>query len=184
MSVGKHWKTILAFAAGLTLGLATLAGYMLGQSRQPPTTTLADLHVKAMSGYGSENFGMLTGPVDSESEGVFTLDYLTGELRCQVINPRNGKFGAGFSRNIVADLGVEKGKKPAFVMATGMCSFKGFSGPTRLSNCVVYVADGNTGKFAAYVVPWTPGAFAANVVQFGEMKMLVAGEGRPVEVRE
>ncbi len=186
----KHTNTILAFALGLMLGLAALGGYMLGQTRPqtaqatPAVNSLEELHLKAMSGYGSETFGMITGPIDPESEGVFTLDYLTGTLRCYVINPRTGRFGARFTRNIVADLNVEKGKKPSFVMATGFVQFRGFSGPSRPANCVLYVADANTGRFGCYVIPWTQGAFAAAVDQLGELKLLVAGDARPVEVRD
>jgi hypothetical protein len=179
MSTGNRAKTLLAFAAGLGLGLAVLAGYAIGVRNSTP-----ELKLHAMSGYGSDTFGMVTGPVDSEAEGVFTLDYNTGELRCFVINPRTGRFGAGFARNVVEDLKVEKGKDPKFVMATGLVQFRGFTGPSRPANCVVYVADANSGRFGAYVVPWTPGAFAAAVDQLGEMKLLATGEGRAVQARE
>src|SRR5687768_13338835 len=91
MSTGNRAKTLLAFAAGLGLGLAVLAGYAIGVRNNTP-----ELKLHAMSGYGSDTFGMVTGPVDTEAEGVFTLDYNTGELRCFVINPRTGRFGAGF----------------------------------------------------------------------------------------
>jgi len=179
MSAGKSWKTTLAFAAGLTLGLAVLGGYILGVSRSEPTVQL-----KAMSGYGAENFGMVTGPIDDDgTEGVFLLDYTTGDLTCWVINPRNGAFGAGFKRNIVADLKVEK-KKPSFVMATGVVAFRGFPGPQRPANGVVYVCDANTGRFAAYFVPWTPGAAAVGALQINELKLLNVGEARNVEVRK
>ena len=183
MFAGNSWKTAAGFAAGLTLGLAVMVGYMLGVSRNEPTVQFPT-QLKAMSGYGAENFGMVTGPIDEDNtEGVFLLDYTTGDLTCWVINPRTGNFGAGFKRNIVADLKVGKGK-PSFVMATGMVAFKGFSGAQRPANCVVYVCDANTGRFGAYVIPWTPGAFAAGALQINEMKLLTAGEARGVEVRK
>lgn len=181
MFAGKQWKGLLSFGAGLALGLAALLGYVLGNRNSAPAP---EFKLHAMSGYGTENFGMVTGPIDADAEGVFTLDYLTGELKCFVINPRTGKFGAGFKRNIVADLGVEKGKKGSFVLATGVVNFRGFTGAKRPANCVVYVADGNTGKFGAYMVPWTPGAFAAGVGQIGELLPLDAASARDVELRE
>lgn len=184
MSAGNSWKTSLAFAAGLTLGLALLAGYMLGVSRSEPTVQLPDVQLKAMSGYGAENFGMVTGPIDDDGEGVFLLDYTTGDLTCWVINPRTGLYGAGFKRNIVADLKVEKGKKPSFIMATGVLTFRGFAGPIRPANCVVYVCDANSGRFGAYAVPWAPGAAPAGVLQINELKLLNVGEARGVEVRK
>ncbi len=184
MSAGKSWKPMLAFAAGLTLGLAMLAGYILGVSRSEPTVQMPPVQLKAMSGYGAENFGMVTGPIDDDGEGVFLLDYTTGDLTCWVINPRTGTYGAGFKRNIVADLKVERGKKPSFVMATGVLAFRGFPGPQRPANCVLYVCDANTGRFGAYFVPWTPGAAAAGALQINELKLLTVGEARGVEVRK
>jgi hypothetical protein len=186
MSGGKSWKGWLAFAAGLALGLAVLVGYILGTSQQQPTVQAPNLQLKAMSGYGAETFAMVTGPIDTDdgSEGVFLLDYSTGDLTCWVINPRTGTFGAGFKRNVVNDLKVEKGKKPSFVMATGVVSWKGFTGLQRPASAVVYVCDANTGRFGAYMVPWTPGAFALGALQINEMKLLAAGEARGVEVRK
>jgi len=181
MSAGKPWNSsLLLFAAGLALGLAVAVGYIVGNAHSPAP----EIRLQAMSGYGAETLGMITGPIDQDAEGVFTLDYLTGELRCYVINPRTGKFGAAFKRNVVADLKVEKGKKPSFVMSTGVVNFRGFTGQKRPANCVIYVADANTGLFAAYMVPWTPGAFAAGVNQWGELLPLDAGSARDVEVRE
>jgi hypothetical protein len=184
MAAGLRWNAVCSFAAGLTLGLATTVGYMLGSARPTANSSIPEMHLKAMSGYGSENFAMLTGPVDSEAEGVFLLDYTTGDLSCYVINPRTGTFGAGFKRNVVLDLKVEKGKKPAFLLSTGVVQFRGFPGPQRPSNCVAYVCDANTGRFGAYIIPWTPGAFAAGALQINEMKLLTVGDARGVEVRE
>lgn len=180
-----HWKPILTFTGGFTLGLAMLAGYMLGDSRHDPSSQLADLKLKAMTGYGSENFSIITGPIDEDgTEGVFLLDYTTGDLTCWVINPRTGTFGAGFKRNVVADLKVEKGKKPSFVMATGIVNWKGVGGLQRPANSVCYVCDANTGRFGAYVVPWTTGAAAVGALQINELKLLTVGEARGVEVRK
>jgi hypothetical protein len=158
---------------------------MIGASRSEPTVRLPDVQLKAMSGYGSENFSMVTGPIDEDgTEGVFLLDYTTGDLTCWVINPRTGLYGAGFKRNVVADLKVEKGKKPAFLLATGIVTWRGFPGPVRPANCVAYVCDANTGRFGAYGVPWTPGAAALGALQINELKLLNVGEARGVEVRK
>jgi len=185
MILQKHGKTLLAFIGGLALGLAMLAGYMLGTSRSEPSPQLSDMKLKAMTGFGSENFAIITGPIDEDStEGVFLLDYTTGDLTCWVINPRTGTFGAGFKRNVVADLKVEKGKKPAFVMASGAVNWRGFSGLQRPAQSVCYVCDANTGRFGAYIVPWTPGAAAAGALQINELKLLTVGEARGVEVRK
>jgi hypothetical protein len=173
-------RSVLTFAAGLAIGLAVAVGYAWGTNWGRGS----EVKLNAMSGYGTETFAMVTGPVDDTAEGVFLLDYLTGDLQCYVINPRTGKFGAWFKRNVVADLRVERGKKPSFTMATGMVNFPRGGSLKRPANCVVYVADANTGRFAAYTIPWTPGAFAAVIPQADEMILIDAGIARAVEVRE
>jgi hypothetical protein len=183
MSLVNVWnRPGMNFLAGLGVGLVLLVGFVLGSGWG--TQAAPEVRLNAMSGYGGETFGMITGPVDDQAEGVFLLDYLTGDLQCYVINPRTGKFGAWFKRNVVTDLNVEKGKKPAFIMSTGMVNFPRGGTLKRPANCVVYIADANTGRFAAYTLPWTPGAFAAGAPQADEMILLDGGQARAVEVRE
>ena len=126
-----------------------------------------------------------TGPVDEDVEGFFVLDFLTGDLQCQVINSRVGKFGALFRANVRADLGVGQSKKPKFLMVTGLASFNRGAGAIRPGLSAIYVIDANTGKFAAYGVPWS--RQLANTVrpQAGALRLLDVGQiGREGLIRE
>jgi hypothetical protein len=168
---------------GGCVGLAVLAGWILG-TYSKPTSAVPELKLNAVAGYGTENFAMCTGNIDGNTEGLFTLDYLTGELQCWVINPRTGAWGGLYKHNVATDLEVEKGKKPSFVMTTGSINFASIGGMKRPAACVVYVADANTGKFAAYSLAITPGAAAAGVPEWGPMLPVVKGNARSVEVRQ
>lgn len=150
-------RSLLWVSLGLLLGLATGLALHIGLESRPssagPVLPLEELKLKASASHGSDTFAMATGVIE-DSEAVFMLDYLTGDLTCFVINPRTAKFGAMFRTNVWKELPVEKGKgKPSYVMCTGAWSYKGGStGGAKFGDCVVYVADANTGDFAAYTV--------------------------------
>ncbi len=52
------------------------------------------LHATATQGL--DKFAIATGLVDDSVEAVYFLDFLTGDLRAAVINPKNGKFNSFF----------------------------------------------------------------------------------------
>ena len=170
----------MLFGGLLTVALAT--GWWLGSSTGRATSP--DVVIKGVAGYGTENFAMCTGAISDDVEGIFTLDFLTGELQCWVLSPRGNGWVARFKRNVAADLEVEAGKKPAFVMATGNVSFPANVGGVRPSKSAVYVADANTGKFGCYLVPLVQGALAAGEPQWGQLVPLAAGAARTVEIRK
>jgi hypothetical protein len=176
-SVGK-----MGMVVGCLLSVALFTGWYLGSQHARPALP-AEL-IKATAGYGTENFAMCTGYINDDIEGIFTLDYLTGELQCWVLSPRGGGWLARYKRNVAADLEVEAGKKPSFVLCTGAASFPANVGGVRPSRCVVYVADANTGKFGCYVVPLVQGALAAGEPQWGTLVPLAAGAARSVEIRK
>ena len=51
------------------------------------------------------SFAIATGMIDSDVEGLFVLDFVTGDLQCAVLNFRTGKFNAVFRANVLQDLG-------------------------------------------------------------------------------
>ena len=179
---------------GLTIGLATTVGVLLGarQTATQPTfaqhspaqSSFNDIKLHAMGAMGSETMAISTGPVDEEAEGVFFLDYLTGDLQCYVMNPRAGKFTGWFKTNVVKDLPVEKGKKPAYVMATGAWNPTRGGGNARPAQCVVYVCDTNSGVFAAYSFPWVKGTSSTLQTQASPMITLDGGRARSLDLRE
>ena len=92
-----------------------------------------------------------------------------------------GAVGAVFGRNIVRDLGAE-GKTPKYLMVTGQAAFRNMSGNMRLADTVVYIMDANSGKFAAYSIPWNRAAASYNLGQMNEMIPLGGGDARQVAI--
>jgi len=171
-------KTWGMLAIGLTIGLAIGGGIAIGvlvgqhSSATANFPGLADLHLKAMASHGSDTFAIATGPIDDDVEGLFTLDFLTGELTCFVINPRNGLFGGMFKANVANVLKVEKGKKPSYLMVTGNIQTTGTAGGQRPAASLCYVVDGNTGDAAAFTFPWVKAATTVGVAQATEMRLV------------
>lgn len=182
-------RPALLLATGLTLGLLVGLGMMIGtlatlnwrpaDSLTPPETLL-----HAAASHSGESFAMATGLVDSDVEGLFTLDYLTGEMQCWVLYPRTGTFGGIFKHNVIADLGVEQNKKPNYVMVTGAADFIRGGAATTPALCAVYVADANTGNFAAYGLMWNRTMAKSGAPQQGNFVLLGTGKARSLTIRE
>lgn len=162
-------------------------GTLIGASARPDAAIpdFEELKLKAMASHGAETFAVATGPVDNEVEGLFTLDYLTGDLQCFVVNPRTGKLGGWFKTNIAADLPVESGKKPTYLLVTGAMSARGgnYSG-VKPAGCVCYVVDANSGVFAGYSFGWEQAKVSVGAPQAQKMFVVLSGKARNLEIRE
>ena len=179
------WLIVSGFAAGLLVGVGLLVGSWLTSLRGGDVAEMqlpVPLHASATD--RSASFSMATGAVADGVEGVFFLDFLTGELQCWVLYSRTGDFGAKFSVNVLNDLGVQQGKKPSFLMVTGVAQFPRGTGATRPGNCVVYVADANSGNVAAYYIPWNRQLESAGRIQAGPLVLLRKGQVRNLQIRE
>jgi hypothetical protein len=108
------------------------------------------LHAAAT--HGMDKFAIATGLVDDHVEALYFLDYLTGDMRAAVLNPKTGKFTSFFTRNIAADFGT--GRTTGYLMITGFANMPRGSGNFQFARSIVYVADVTTGKVAAYTIPW------------------------------
>ena len=185
----RYRRAMLWVSMGLLLGLATgLAVHVGLESRHSDDSGfgLEELKLRATASHGSKTFAMATGAADENGEAVLMLDYLTGDLTCFVLNPRSAKFNAMFRTNIWKELPPEKGKEASYVMCTGSWSpLKGGANGARPADCVVYVADCNTGYFVAYSFPWQGGA-NANVGPplNGAMVTLDFGKARDLKLRQ
>ncbi|MCS7306902.1 MAG: hypothetical protein NZ602_17565 [Thermoguttaceae bacterium] len=120
----------------------------------------APLHAVATD--SNANCLIATGPVDAAVEAVYVLDALTGDLKAAVVSKRQPGFQAQYVRNILADFQLEQGKKPSFLMVTGIADIARSPGGVRPASSLVYVAEVNTGVLCAYVIPWSPEAHAAD----------------------
>lgn len=188
-------RWITGFVCGAAAVLLVLLGVVLGKiSSDRPSPIAGDFSgripaealpkLQAMATHGADTFAIATGAIDEEAEGLFVLDYLTGDLNCWVMNPRTGKFGGAFKHNIWVDLGTPKTKNTKYVMVTGAAGFARGGGTTRPAGSVLYVGDAVTGLVAAYNIPWDRAAFASGRSQSGGFLKLDMGQGRNVQIRE
>lgn len=175
---------LCGFSAGLLVGVGMLVGsWATGVRSDSEEMTLpVPLHASATDRAAS--FSMATGPVADGVEGVFFLDFITGDLQCWVLYSRTGDFGAKFGTNVLKDLGITQGKKPSFLMVTGAATFPRGTGVQRPGNCVVYVADANTGNVAAYYIPWNRGLETTGRPQVAPLILLRKGQVRNLQIRE
>ncbi|MBI2477339.1 MAG: hypothetical protein HYV60_01415 [Planctomycetia bacterium] len=173
----SHWMLLtLGLSFGAILG-AAVAVQFSSPRIQLPTTLL-----NASATHGGTTMAIATGPIQEGVEGVFILDFITGELTCSVLNPRTGVLGGAFKANVVADLGVEQGKQPQYLMVTGAANFRTQGGNIAPAESVVYVADANTGRYVAYWLPWNRQAAQYNFAQASAMMVLGTGSARNVQV--
>ncbi|HOM18373.1 MAG TPA: hypothetical protein PK777_00165 [Thermoguttaceae bacterium] len=120
----------------------------------------APLHAVATD--SNPNCLIATGPVDGAVEAVYVLDALTGDLKAAVVSKRQPGFQAQFARNVLTDFAIEQGKKPSFLMVTGIADIARVPGGVRPASSLVYVVEVNSGVLCAYALPWSPEAHAAD----------------------
>jgi hypothetical protein len=173
---------LLGFTGGLSLGLSLVIVVLLtGVAGFGPERAVPEVLLNATATHGSDTMAIATGPIDEGVEGFFVLDFLTGELTCQVLNPRTGQLGGLFRRNVAGDLRLEHGKQPKLLLVTGRSDLN-FSGNVRPAECFVYVADANTGRYVAYMLPWDRTRAVANFGQVNTMIPIGMGTARSVAV--
>lgn len=162
-------------AAALAVGFCTLAallvGFALGQQRSSPTFPIP---LAASSSDSTDSMAMATGPISDDAEGVFFLDFNTGDLQCLVYYPRSNRFGAHYYANVRAQLG-SAGKNSKYLMTTGAIAHRASTGGARPGNSLVYVTDVTTGLFAAYAVPWDRNAEATGRHQAAPLVLIQGG---------
>lgn len=173
----------LVFAVGLLLGSLATQRLAWQQSQGHAEAIVAETLLHATASHGNDAMAMATGLIDDGVEGCFFLDYLTGELRCLVIDRRTGAVAGNFKYNVVQDLGVEQGKSPRYLMVTGLASPLRGASAVRFAETAVYVCDANTGRFAVYMLPWNPGATANRQAQVGGLIRIQVGSVRNVAIR-
>lgn len=189
--ITKRFPKLLLLASGLGLGLLVGVGMMIGalsavqvtQDENPNQPSLPQgIPLEAGTSSVGENISMATGAIDEFVEGVFILDHLTGQLSCFVVNPRalgSGVLIGQFQANVAADLGLVKGKEPDYVMTVGNIEALRGSGISQPAQCVVYVADGNSGNVIGYSLAWNTTAARSSRVQGGPFLKVMAAKARP-----
>jgi hypothetical protein len=175
-SVSKKWFLFLAgFSVSSSIvGIALIAFLLGANSRGPMSLSQAVLHATAT--HGSTNVAVATGQVSEDAEGIFILDYLTGNLQCWVFYPRLQRFGGKFETNITAQLPGTKNAE--YLLVTGNSAVVQATGNARPAGCLVYVVDTKSGLFAAYSLPWNRQAEMAGEPQKGMIAFMDGGQYR------
>ena len=99
-----------------------------------------------------DKFGMLTLPVKDlqlagvrdHLEGVFVLDFLTGQIKGAVLG-RGGKFTHYYFRNVAADFQVDPSATPHFAFVQGVAQLPG-QGRATPATGVLYIGELTSGK--------------------------------------
>lgn len=107
-----------------------------------------------------DKFGMLAIPVKDlqlagvrdHLEGVFVLDFLTGQIKGAVLG-RNGKFSHFYFRNIAADFQIDPTATPHFAFVQGTAQLPS-TGRATMATGVIYIGELTSGKVAAYGFPY------------------------------
>jgi hypothetical protein len=139
------------------------------------------LHATAT--HGLDKFAIATGLVDDSVEALYFLDFLTGDMRAAVINPKTGKFNAFFTRNIAADFGGA-GRNSGYLIVTGFADMPRGTANFQFAKSVVYVAEASTAQVAAYTIPWNSSKQAAGQTQYGEFQPLDVKPFRTTFIRD
>ena len=184
LGLWKRWRPVAA-ALGLFAAGGLVGGWAMHASRPEAGVGLPqELVLQAAGASNNDAFAIATGRIDQDVEGVFLLDFLTGELRCSVINPRTGKFGGLFATNVIQVLGVDQQKKPRYLLATGDIAFNRGGAASRPAGTVCYVVDANTGAYAAFGLAWNRTVAQTGNVQSGQLIVYDGGKMRNVEISE
>jgi hypothetical protein len=130
-------------SAGLIVGLV-IGGFL----------PHAPLHAVATD--RQDNFAIATGHMDEGNEGIFFLDMLTGDLTGAVVSPFTRNIGYIYKTNVLKDLEVDPSKSPKFLMVTGSLEVRP-QGQFQFAQCVIYIAEVNSGKMACYTMPFNKG---------------------------
>lgn len=163
---------VVAICVGVSLACCvTMALGMWIGSRGSNTIPLPP--IMAATAATGTNMAMATGAIDDDSEGVFFLDFTTGDLQCLVYYPRARAFGAHFVANVSTHLGA--GRNSQYLMVTGQASPPPTAGGARPAASLVYVTDVTSGMFAAYAVPWNRTAESAGQPQSGALVYVGGG---------
>ena len=123
-----------------------------------------------------------TGPIDVGIEGLFVLDFVTGQLTSQLLNPRTGQLGGLYRHNVAQDLGIEQGRPPKYLLVTGELQVRQQIANVKPAASLVYVADVNSGRYVAYMLPFSKTVLDMNRLQMFDMYLVGGGSARNVVV--
>ena len=134
------------------LGLGVILGIVLARNVEGLWPHVP-LHATATQ--TSDSFAIATGFADDQTEAIFFLDFLTGDLKAAVLHPQSRKFNAFFQYNILEDFGTSDLKNPKYSMVTGVADIQRAGRTGQLGKSVVYISEATTGQLAVYAIPFS-----------------------------
>lgn len=99
-----------------------------------------------------EGFSICSAELESGQEGIYYLDYQTGDLSGAFLHPRNYKFINLYKYNILKDFA--EAKTPKFMMISSSTPMIFPQGNIRPSVGIVYVVEITSGIACAYAAPY------------------------------
>ncbi len=133
--------------------------------------------LNATATHGGADMAVATGLMDEDSEGLYTLDFKTGELTCFVYYPRMQRFGGMYKTNVTQQLAATRNAE--YLMVTGRATTPSTGSTSRPALSLVYVVDTKSGQFAAYGVPLNRTLESSGQLQAGQLAFVHGGEIRP-----
>lgn len=172
-SLAWYWPALGA------LGLGVAAGVLVSR----PAVVLPPIPAHAVASASHDNFVIATGFVEDGTEGLFFLDFLTGDLKATVINNRGPGFNAFYQYNIARDFNLGATQNPKYLMVTGLARDVGRGG-NRLATSVLYVVEAVSGQLVAYGIPYNRMSQTAGKPQMGTFVPLAKASLRTEFVRD
>ncbi len=99
-----------------------------------------------------EGFSVVTAELEPGQEGIYYLDYQTGDLAAAFLHPRTGKFINLYKHNILKDFA--DAKTPKFMMVSSSTPMIFPQGNIRPSVGIVYIVEVTSGLACAYTAPY------------------------------
>ncbi len=144
-------KSVACTLAVATLAFLSVTAFLLGRVSAPAApTNLPDELLRATATHSGADMAVATGRIDEETEGIYFLDYKTGDLTCWVYYSRFMRFGAKYMCNVTEQLAATKNAE--YLLVTGIVQPPPASSNNRPAAGLVYVVDTKSGQFAAYTV--------------------------------
>ena len=164
---------LLVGCFGALASAAFLAGRLSGLQTAP---TLPPELIRASATHAGPDMAVATAQIDEETEGVFFLDFKTGDLTCWMYYPRFMRYGAKYMCNVTEQLPATKNAE--YLLVTGLMTSPPAASNNRLANSIVYVVDPKSGLFASYSVATNRALESAGQPQVGPIVFLGGGEVR------
>jgi hypothetical protein len=168
----------LGLAVGLLVGMSVFTGVVL--TLQLGSWLGWETPLEAVASTGGDTMAIATGPISEGVEGLFVLDFVTGQLTCQILNPRSGQLGGVYTRNVAGDLGIQQGKQPRYLLITGALQVRQAISNVRPAESLVYVADEASGRYVAYMLPFNKQLLDMNRPQASQMIPVGGGSARNI----